>query len=267
MSSNRRFSLLSLLLIVSLVATCMGWFVARKQVELHKIEIETLQAKHSELRESTGQIDASDSEKIYVRNLETAAFGVYPFRVAIPVDMRASLQCRYEVDGQPARLTQSPVSVFNIPISPEVNEESHIISELTIYLKRNPDSWTIASSANGPNVDFFGTVRDKNLLWLDNMRESVPLNETTMGNENDPLDANSLAELFLRSKGGRNMGISFDTQSFVKSEEILLQEIWGTAENENRVIRFVISPHSDDDGETETEKDEMTKAMMKALTN
>ena len=63
------------------------------------------------------------------------------------------------------------------------------------------------------------------------------------------------------------MGISFDTQSFVKSEEILLQEIWGTAENENRVIRFVISPHSDDDGETETEKDEMTKAMMKALTN
>ena len=238
----------------------MGWFVARKQVELHKIEIETLQAKHSELRESTGQIDASDSEKIYVRNLETAAFGVYPFRVAIPVDMRASLQCRYEVDGQPARLTRPPVSVFNIPISPEVNEESHIISELTIYLKRNPASWTIASSANGPNVDFFGTVRGKNLLWLDNMRESV----TTMGNEHDPLDAISLAELFLRSKGGRNMGISFDTQSFVKSEEILLQEIWGTGENKNRVIRFVLTPHLPD--ESETEKDEMTNAMMKALT-
>ena len=129
---------------------------------------------------------------------------------------------------------------------------------------RDRGSWTIASSANGPNVDFFGTVRDKNLLWLDNMRESVPLNETTMGNENDPLDANSLAELFLRSKGGRNMGISFDTQSFVKSEEILLQEIWGTGENKNRVIRFVLTPHLPD--ESETEKDEMTNAMMKALT-
>ena len=84
----RRFSLFSLLLVVAFVAICLGWFVAMRQVQQREREIKTLQAKYSDLHESTGQIDATDPEKIYVRNLERQPVGFTVFALRSPMTCR-----------------------------------------------------------------------------------------------------------------------------------------------------------------------------------
>lgn len=243
----RRFSLFSLLLVVAFVAICLGWFVAMRQVQQREREIKTLQAKYSDLHESTGQIDATDPEKIYVRNLRTAARGIYRFRVAIPYDMQASVDYRYEVDGQPVTLYQPPLSTAMS--AGFVVDDSHSNSVLTIHLNGNPDSWSIGCNCNAMNLDCFDPIRDKKLLWLDRMREGVPLSKEGENPTSESPTYESLEDL-LNSTNGGAVGIKYDTRSFSASEEILLQEIWAKQDNKKHVTKFVLSSRPVGNGAT-----------------
>jgi hypothetical protein len=240
---NTRFSLLSLLLVISLVASCLGWFVARRQVQQHAESLDALQAKHSSLRDSTGQIETPDPKKIYIRNLKTAAPRVFRFRVAIPTDMRASLDCRYDVGGQPVKLKTPPISTA--VSNSQVSQGSHVVSELTIYVNRNSDSWSIGNYSSATNLSGFLPIRDENIMWLDNMREGVPLNGNAPGTGDS---AGGIAAFMKVVASGSTLGIQYDTRSFSNSEEILVQEVWGMNDNKKHSIKFVISPHTVGDG-------------------
>lgn len=239
--TSRRFSLFSLLLVVSCVAICLGWFVAMRQVQQREREIKTLKAEYLELHESTGQIDATDPEKIYIRNLKTFAPGIYSFRVAIPYDIQANVECRYEVDGQHVELNQPSLSVAG-SAGFALDHKSHTISELTIFLDRNPNSWSIECNSNAMNLDCFRPVDDQNLLWIDKMGEGVPLSKEGENPTDYEKSFRGLVDFLVDRDFRVSMtGIKYDTRSFSASEEILLQEIWAKQDNKKHVIKFVLS--------------------------
>ena len=221
------------------------------------------------------RIDATDPEKIYVRNLRTAIPEAFRFRVAIPSEMLAFVDCRYEIAGQPTQLYRPPISTSWSNAAIQI-DSSHIVSELTIYLKRNADSWSIGSSATGINLYSFLPIRDENISWLENMHEGIPLDKNprdkphpletanSNGNENSPPSISDiLSAAIAAEEAGHIFGIQYDTRSFDKSEEILLVEIKGNGDKKDHVIKFVVT--SNPDGNGTISKDEGTRFQQRIM--
>ena len=223
--SNRRFSLVSLILLVSFVAAVMAWLVSQRAYQEQSSQFESLKVEHANLKDETGQIDSDDPDLIYVRSLRSDVPNVFRFRVAVPIDTNVHLDCRYDVNGESVALRSpsrqqdffwsiSSISPGALPIS-----ESHRISELTIYLQKNSGLWTVKSNAGSSFAisTHFGVLRDTRLQWLD---QSAGPQQANVGN---PL-GNPVVH------------------SSSKSEEVVLQRITGEMNSLQRSISFVLSP-------------------------
>jgi len=219
--SNRRFSLVTLLLIVSLAATFMGWLVTQRAYQDQSSQFESLKRVHAKLRDETGQVDVEDPGLIYVRGLHSDVPNVYRFRVAVPFDTSVHLDCRYDVDGHSIALKRLQQDFFwsKAPGAPP-RTETHRISELTIFLQKNAGVWTVKSNADTSFAisTHFGDLQDERLQWLDQPSSiGSPLGYPT--------------EFF-----------RYPLHSSSKSEEVVLQQIFGEQDGRKHVISFVLSP-------------------------
>ena len=222
--SNKRFSLISLLLLVSLVATILAWSVARREVTQLEVKHHQLQQKHQSLRSKTRQIEATDPEWVYVTNLTMDVPNAFRYRIAVPKDTRLYLDCRYEVDGKPVALKSEnqlygEVSIGGISFlqTGVPNEtESHETAELTLYMQRKKDGWVIGSVDNAASIFGLLNIFDDRLSWLDGPLHSFE----------DPLEFPDVEN------------------SYKKSQEIILEQIASIDDDlKKHVIRFVLIPN------------------------
>ena len=160
MTIERKFSLLTLLLIVTLAGLLLALVLARRELTLQQTRYDELHGRYTKLFEQTGQIEATDRNLVYVRKLSSSCPLSFRYRIAVP-DRYRSMKLN---------LVQPGGTLLNIPFLAQPGQHpTHCIIEVIVSIVQSQNGWLTQTSFFGPDGSMSRTsalIPSEQLDWL-----------------------------------------------------------------------------------------------------